>query len=176
MSTFTHFLDMDWILCMYNERAPSLLGFGQFITDYYIMKNIAKHLRMNYESTYESKCHKIHFLTVLTTSFKIAALSGLVAFMSRLLICRNSPNCSMNSFSCSRRRFSLLHLLICDCGCELIGKRKEKQKNLKSIFAKFQKDSSSGRLVTLLSDLRRIFFDAVGGHATAEATAFIIFA
>lgn len=57
-------------------------------------------------------------LTCLTTSFKIAALSGLGAFMSRLLMWMNSPNCSMYSFSCSRRRFSLLHLLICDCGCK----------------------------------------------------------
>lgn len=29
---------------------------------------------------------------------------------------------------------------------------------------------------TLFSDLRRIFFDAAGGHATFETTAFIIFA
>lgn len=58
-----------------------------------------------------------HALTVLTTSFKMAALSGFVLVMSRLLICRNSPSCSIYSFSCSRRRFSLLHLLICDWGC-----------------------------------------------------------
>lgn len=60
----------------------------------------------------------IFVLTFLTTSLKIAALSGFVAFMSRLLIWRNSPNCSMYSFSCSRRRFSLLHLFIWDCGCK----------------------------------------------------------
>ena len=58
-------------------------------------------------------------LTVLTTSLKIAALSGLQAVISRLLMCRNSPSCSMYSFSSSRLRFSLLHLFICDCGCKV---------------------------------------------------------
>lgn len=38
----------------------------------------------------------------------------------------------------------------------------------------FEKNSRR-RLLTLLSDLRRIFFVAAGGQATAEATAFIIF-
>lgn len=63
-------------------------------------------------------------LTVFTTSFKMAALSGFDEVMSLLLIWRNSPNCSMYSFSCSRRLFSLLHLLICDWGCKAT-KRKE---------------------------------------------------
>jgi hypothetical protein len=70
---------------------------------------------------FSSRCRRRKFvtrpsLTFLTTSLKIAALSGLHAVMSRLLICKNSPNCSMYSFSSSRRRFSLLHLLICDRG------------------------------------------------------------
>lgn len=114
---------------------------------------------------------RMDFLTVFTTSFKIAALSGLVAFMSRLLICRNSPNCSMNSFSCSRRRFSLLHLLICDCGC---GKEKNDHV-IEWIIQNWFLNCNISWGITLLSDLRLIFFDAVGGHATAEATAFIIF-
>lgn len=65
------------------------------------------------------------YITVLTTSLRMAALSGLVAFMSRLLIWRNSPSCSINSFSCSRRRFSLLHLFICDCGYSVLAMTNE---------------------------------------------------
>lgn len=62
--------------------------------------------------------YETHQLTVFTTSFNMAALSGLQEAISRLLICKNSPNCSMYTFSSSRRRFSFLHLLICDCGCK----------------------------------------------------------
>lgn len=51
-------------------------------------------------------------------------MSGLHAVISRLLICKNSPSCSMYSFSSSRRRFSLLHLLICDWGWNGIGRQK----------------------------------------------------
>lgn len=39
----------------------------------------------------------------------------------------------MYSFSCSRRRFSLLHLLICDCGYEKFKKTKQMEK--KCIFS-----------------------------------------
>lgn len=111
-------------------------------------------------------------LTCFTTSFKIAALSGLGAFMSRLLMWINSFNCSMYSFSCSRRRFSLLHLLICDCGYKM-----KLQTKISEIH--FQLPNGPVDQIecefTLLSGRLRIFFDAAGGHATADATAFIIF-
>lgn len=37
----------------------------------------------------------------------------------------------MYSFSCSRRRFSLLHLLICDCGCYVMKSNTKKKQFIK---------------------------------------------
>lgn len=149
-----------------------------------------KETRSNKKKRRRQNVKKYQRLTVLTTSFKMAALSGLVEFMSRLLICRNSPSCSMYSFSCSRRRFSLLHLLIWDCGCAIVYMKRKTGKWIKNennvILCKRNKtsklcnsdESMDGWAAThtLLSDLRRIFLDAAGGHATLETTAFIIFA
>lgn len=133
--SFSPFDEWRFLLCFIAWRNVSLLldvGWDHEIIEKFFTFLLCKLFVVSWCKGLARGRDNVARLTFLTTSLRIAALSGLHAVISRLLICKNSPNCSIYSFSSSRRRFSLLHLLICDWGWKQT-KEREKWKSIISV-------------------------------------------